>query len=119
MTKTICSLILCIFGLICYMSFGYKQSNNEDICQAIYLAEGGENANQPYGINPEYIKCKTKEKCKQICLNTVQNNKRRYKEYGFRTHNSYLSFLASRYCPSGEPNCQYWLKNVNYFLTRP
>ena len=116
--KTIILVVFCIIFFTCNIVYAEKQYDDEEICQAIYMAEGEERASQPYGINPEYIKCDSKVKCKQICLNTVRNNKRRYKEYGFNTHNSYLSFLASRYCPISEPNCQYWLKNVKYYLEK-
>lgn len=113
-------ILISLIGLISYITHKKTpQYNDISICKAIYHAEGGESACQPYGINPDHIKCNSKEKCKQICLNTVANNRIRYKEYGFKIYPTYLEFLQSRYCPSSENLCNNWLKNVKYFLDRP
>lgn len=87
------------------------------ILRAIYLAEGGSKAKVPYGILS--IKVKNETEARQICLNTIRNNKRRYAQYGYKQYPDFLSFLASRYCPvKAHPLNKNWLKNVNFFLTK-
>lgn len=90
---------------------GLASYSSEKICESIYIIEGKEKANQPYGINPKYIKCDSKEECYQICLNTVNNNKIRFKNQ--RKEKEFLTFLAKRYCP---PNWKVWLKNLKFYL---
>lgn len=94
---------------------------NEQIANAIYLAEGGEKAVKPYGILS--VKCNNEKECRQVCLNTIRNNRKRYKEYGYKKYKTFLEFLASRYCPIGVKNDsknlnKNWLKNVKYFLEK-
>lgn len=90
-----------------------KVYTNEQICDAIYIIEGKEKARQPFGI--ETIECKTYEKCEKICLNTIENNRKRFKNYGWKQFDTYLEFLANRYCP---PNSEIWLKNLKYYLNK-
>lgn len=98
------------------------EPTNEDYCQAIYWAEG-ENAKWPYGIKGVY----EYGKAKRICLNTIRNNRIRYKEYGYKEHDTFISFLASRYAPTRGESLnkaerrlnKYWLKNVQWFLNNP
>ena len=97
-----------------------KEYTNEQIINAIYKAEGGDNAQYPYGIRS--IKCGSKESCYKICRNTVINNRKRFAEYGHKTHADFISFLASRYCPVGAGNDpkglnKHWIKNVRYLLS--
>ena len=92
-----------------------------EIADAIYKAEGGEKSNFPYGIKS--VKCEGKKECKRICLNTIRNNRERYTQYGYKKFNTFLEFLASRYCPIGASNDskglnKNWLKNVIYFLNK-
>jgi hypothetical protein len=117
--NSLTSTFLAIFILLStiYPTYAENYSNNEYV-NAIYKAEGGEKAKKPYGILS--VPCNTKAECRQICYNTVRNNKRRYKEYGHKQYDTYLEFLASRYAPV---NCEndngtnkYWIKNVKYFL---
>ena len=118
--KLICSSILILF-ISFNISYAGQQYTDEEIANAIYFAEGGKKAKVPYGILS--IKCYTEKECRQICLNTIRNNRRRYKEYGHKKYDTYLKFLASRYCPIGaknDPNNlnQYWLKNVKWYLEK-
>ena len=101
-----------IFVTIC-LAWGDATAyyGDKQICDAIYIIEGKEKARQPYGI--ETIECKSKEYCEQICLNTVKNNRVRYKEYGYKQYKDYLSFLASRYCPYNQVN---WLRMLKFCL---
>lgn len=91
----------------------------DDLLAAIYRAEGGKNTRYPYGIRS--VRCDSVAECRQICLNTIVNNVRRFRDYGHKTHKDYLSFLASRYAPinaDNDPNGlnNNWLKNVRFFL---
>ena len=88
------------------------------IADAIYMAEGGKKARVPYGILS--VKVKDEADARRICLNTIKNNRKRYKEYGYKTHDNYLDFLADRYCPpSVDPiGNRNWKKNVRYFLNK-
>jgi hypothetical protein len=92
---------------------------DEQIVNAIYLAEGGEKAQYLYGIRS--VKYDSPEEARKICFNTVRNNRKRYADYGYKKYDTYLEFLASRYCPIGCDNDRgtnkYWLKNVRYFLS--
>lgn len=69
---------------------------NEEIVNAIYIAEGGKKAQFPYGIRS--IKCSGEAECRQICLNTVRNNRRRFTKQ--TEYKDFISFLGSRYCPT-------------------
>lgn len=119
MTKKI--IILIIFILLldwvnCFIARSEESYTNEEICQAIFFAEGGLKTRYPYGIKSVY--CGNIEECKTICLRTIENNRTRYLQYGYKEFHSYLNFLASRYCPISVSGCENWLSNVNYFLNK-
>lgn len=124
--SSICYVSLIFFfmcgGPTCDPVYGAeKEYTVDEIVEAIFHAEGGDNAEYPYGIRS--VKCNTKTECQRICANTVRNNLKRYSEYGHRRHSNYLEFLASRYAPVGVSNDhkglnKNWLKNVRYFLAR-
>ena len=84
------------------------------LADAIFKAEGGYRATWLYGIRS--VKYKDEAEARQICINTIRNNIKRYNDYGYKTHSTYMEFLASRYCPVGCDNDRgtnkYWLKNV-------
>ena len=96
----------------------------DQLADAIYNAEGGEKATYLYGIRS--VSYEDEEEARRICINTIRNNIRRYKEYGHKHHPNYLSFLASRYCPVTGKNLssserklnKHWLGNVKYFLNK-
>lgn len=98
---------------------------NNQIVNAIYLAEGGDKAQYPYGIRS--VNCGTRLQCKRCCETTIQNNRIRFAKYGYKRFKTYLSFLQSRYCPTGSRTATQaelringnWLKNVTYFLNHP
>ena len=98
----------------------YSQTPNwtdNEIADAIYLAEGGEKASSPFGILS--VKCEGYDACRQICLNTIRNNRRRYAEWGYKEHATYLEFLWHRYAPpKAHPLNRHWLKNVLFFLEK-
>ena len=105
-------LLLLIFLNLCNTLYA-EEYNAKKICDIIYIIEGKEKANQPYGINPKYITCKSKNECEQICHNTVNNNKIRFKNQN--KEKDFLSFLAKRYCPL---NWKVWLKNLKFYLNK-
>jgi len=102
-------LIFFNFRVILYA----EEYNAKEICNIIWIIEGDNKAKQYYGINPKYIKCNTKKECKQICINTVENNKIRFKNQ--KEEKDFLKFLAKRYCPF---NWEVWLKNLKYYLKK-
>jgi len=88
MKRAIILIILWILFVTCYIVWGDTAIfTDKQICDCIYIIEGKEKARQPYGI--ETIECKSKEYCEQICLNTVKNNRVRYKEYGYKQYKDY------------------------------
>lgn len=101
-------LIMFVF-ISLYSNFEHQYSTNE-ICSAIYIIEGGNKTKYPYGIKA--IKCDNTEECARICHNTVNNNKKRYIEYGYKEYPSFLEFLQSKYCPKSDDLCENWLKNL-------
>ena len=108
-------ILLCLVG-----STHAEEINNEKLADAIFLAEGGYNAEYLYGIRS--VNYDTEQEARRICLNTIKNNRKRFAEYGYKNYKTYLEFLASRYCPIDCDNDtgtnKYWLKNVRYFLDK-
>lgn len=104
-------LFLILFLSISSISYSEEIVSNQEICNVIYIIEGKEKARQPFGI--ETIECVTYEKCEQICLNTIQNNKVRFNNQNKET--DFYLFLAKRYCP---PNWIVWVKNLKFYLEK-
>lgn len=114
MKKTIFSLIFLLLFINITKAEDYY--SNEAIADAIFIIEGGYKTNYPFGIKSVY--CKGYDDCRQICLNTISNNRVRYAEYGYRQYKTYLEFLASRYCPISENGCENWLPNLKFYLKK-
>ncbi|MBM4137500.1 MAG: hypothetical protein FJ241_11825 [Nitrospira sp.] len=111
-------ILLIIMMSILTTCFAYT---DDQIADAIFLAEGGYKAKYLYGIVS--VKYKDEAEARKICLNTIRNNRKRYDDYGHKQYPTYLEFLQSRYCPIGASNDpknlnKNWLKNVRYFLER-
>jgi len=100
-------VVLCV--ILVTGVYANRSYTNNEICDAIYIIEGKEKARQPFGI--ETIECRTYNKCEFICLNTIKNNRERFKNQ--TKEKEFLTFLAKRYCP---PNWKIWLKNLNFYL---
>jgi hypothetical protein len=84
------------------------------LADAIYIAEGGPKAKVPYGILS--IKVRDKAHARQICLNTIQNNYRRWMNSGRK--GDFLDFLGNRYCPPGAgAGNRNWKRNVRHILS--
>ena len=100
---------------------GADTVENEALADAIFKAEGGMKATYYYGIRS--VKYDDLADARRICINTIRNNRVRYAKWGYKTHDTYLSFLQSRYCPttgklsSAERRLNgNWLRLVKYFL---
>jgi len=122
-TTIIISIIMTTILSAITFAYNIKEHNytDEQIADAIFLAEGGYNANFLYGIvSVEY---KDEADARRICINTINNNRKRYADYGYKQYNTYLEFLQSRYCPIGCDNDKgdnkHWLGNVIWFLNNP
>lgn len=115
--------------IISYSRLYHKQDityyKDSQYTQAIFWTEGGYHAKYAYGIRS--IKYTTIKEAKRICLRTVRNNRKRYKEYGYKYYPSYLQFLASVYCPTTGAHLtrsekhlnKNWLHNMEYYLRHP
>jgi len=96
-----------------------KEYTNEQIANAIYWAEGGAKAKVPYGILS--IKVKDKAEARQICFNTIRNQRIRHAKHNCGL--DFISCLGSRYCPIGAKNDpkglnKNWVKNVKFYLEK-
>jgi len=111
--------LIVMFGLLS-LAYSAEVWTDLQIVEAIFKAEGGYKATWLYGIRS--VSYANEAEARQICFNTVRNNRVRYAEYGYKEFNSYLDFLGSRYCPIGCDNDRgtnrYWLSNVRYFLEK-
>lgn len=107
--------------VIAFMLIGavsaFSEPNYNAIVDAIYKAEGSERAMKPFGILS--VPCSGYDECRQICLNTVRNNYKRWLKSDRSL--TYLEFLSKRYAPIGVSNDpqglnKNWLRNVKFFL---
>jgi hypothetical protein len=106
-------IILTIIFLI--LTFPVRaEYSNQEICDAIFIIEGGNKTNFPYGIKS--VKCEGKDQCEKICLNTVRNNRLRFANQTKEAE--FLKFFQNRYCPNSEPMCESWLPNLKYYLEK-
>jgi hypothetical protein len=109
-------LILIYFLLSISLISAEPIYTNEEIVDAIYLAEGGLKTNYPFGIKS--VNCQGYDECRQVCVNTVERNKVRYAQYGYKQYKDFLNFLGSRYCPLSVEGCDTWVPNVKFFLNK-
>lgn len=92
-----------------------KNAYFQRLVNSIYLAEGGKNTKFPYGIKS--VKCDGEKDCRQVCLNTVQNNYKRW--LASDQKKTYLEFLRDRYAPLSDSQLNNnWLKNVKYLMEK-
>ena len=88
--------------------------SDEQICNAIYKAEGGSHTNHPYGILKHYKHTTPR----QACLNTIRHNRAKWALNGSR--GDFIAYLGHIYCPVGCNNDngtnKYWITNVRRFL---
>lgn len=95
-----------------------KEIDVEKFADAIRRAEGNRN----YGVLS--IPCKTEAKCRQICVNSIKNNLKRYEKSEKST--DFVGFMAKRWAPtnmgknSNDPKGlnRNWAKNVRSIYAR-
>jgi hypothetical protein len=89
---------------------------DNQIADAIYLAEGGAKTSHPYGILAHYKHTSPRN----ACLNTIRNQRARHTKHN--CGKEFLVCLRDRYCPIGCDNDngsnKFWLINVKYFLDK-
>ena len=90
-----------------------EEYTDNQIANAIYLAEGGAKTRHPYGILAHYKHTSPRN----ACLNTIRHARRDFKGGDF------IIYLGGRYCPVGAKNDplglnKNWVRNVKYFLTK-
>ena len=113
MKKIIIFAILWVLFVSLYICYADEYSTQE-ICNAIYIIEGGEKTNYPYGIKS--VQCNGKKECEQVCKNTIENNRKRFAKQ--TKEKEFLKFLQSRYCPDSVKGCETWLPNLKFYLKR-
>lgn len=95
---------------------GQVEPDYERLVDAIFPSEGGEKTEHPYGIKS--VKVSGKQEARQVALNTVRNNYKRWQDAGGKWKDgkpvTYFEFLAKRFVPpevdpKGHAN---WLINV-------
>lgn len=98
---------------------GYSE---QEWCNAIYWAEGGNNTKHPYGILAKYKHTSPR----QACINTVTHKWRDYSKLPYKTRQRkrFLVYLQERYAPinaSNDPGGlnKNWIKNVKWYLEHP
>jgi hypothetical protein len=114
----VASLIVNIIVLLIFCGIAKAEDwSDSEIADAIYLAEGGKKAKVPFGILS--VKCNGYAECRQVCLNTIRNNRKRYAAYGYKQYKTFLEFLWHRYCPPEiYPKNKFWLRNVRFWLKK-
>ena len=100
---------------------GASEYTDTQIVNAIFVIEGGYKADYLYGIRS--VSYKDEAEARQICFNTVRNNRKRFADYGHKEYPDFLSFLASRYAPLNVKNDphnlnNHWLKNLKFILNK-
>lgn len=108
MLKSLASKLAICFAVSLYVGPAcHAGPTDNDIVNAIYIAEGGSRAKVPYGI----LSIKTTDP-RRICLNTVRNHRKRHAAHSCKL--DFITCLANRYCPpqadpQGNKN---WIRNV-------
>lgn len=103
----VCSLVFMVLFVGCGKAWAYTDT---EIVNAIYKAEGGVKTRFPYGVRS--IKCTGEAECRQICLNSVRNGRKRWERAGMP--GSLIVWIGNRYSPpASNPN---WVRLVMYFL---
>jgi hypothetical protein len=97
---------------LCSPAYAYS---NDQIANAIYIAEGGAKTSHPYGILKHY---KTTTP-RQACINTIKSARKRFAAQSQET--DFVHFLSLSYCPIGASNDPTglninWERNVKYYL---
>lgn len=121
--KTMVKIILLTAFVVGLMTatrllFASEPINVSVLADSIRLAEGNKN----YGVLS--IPCKTEEKCRQICINSIKNNLKRYQTSDKSVY--FITFIGKRCAPVGmglgsnDPknlNAN-WVKNTSFFYAK-
>ena len=115
--KLIYIIIICLALILFACLLEGAEIPDNQIVNAIFKAEGGYKADYLYGIRS--VKYKDIAEARQICLNTVRNQRRRH--FKHKCDRNYLECLSARYAPLNAKNDpkglnRNWLKNVKFFL---
>ena len=112
-------LLLCLAGCEPCPAYAEPAYTDEQVANAIYLAEGGAKTRYPYGVisvnthsDPAYAK--------KIVLNSIARSRERWRKAGRPV--DWLAYFASRWCPVGAENDptglnSNWLRNVRAILS--
>lgn len=103
-------LALCILAFSVHAQI-LSSNQVETITRAIYISEGGTNAQWLYGIRS--VKYKDAADAKRICENSVRKNYARLIASG-RT-NDFIPFMSRIYCPLDSNN---WARNVSWWFRK-
>ena len=105
-------IVLCLV----FMASQTYAWTDEQIANAIYLAEGGRHTSHPYGI----LKNFKHTTARQACIATIRHNRRIWALNGSR--GDFIAYLGHIYCPVGCDNDngtnKFWIKNVRFFLNQ-
>ena len=116
---TIATIIITIFIMLIFAGMAEAYTLDE-WCDAIFQAEGGYEATYLYGIRS--VNYDSEQEARRICKNTVRNTLIKYRKTRCKENDTDLQCMSSRYCPIGSDTdngtCQYWQKNVKYFLNK-
>jgi len=82
--------------------------SNQEIVDAIYLAEGCPKCEYLWGIRS--VSYENYEEAEEIVNRSIRRNRSRYSKYGHKVFRSFEQFLASRWSPVGVRNDP---KNLN------
>jgi len=97
---------------------GVTEIDTDKWADAIFKAEGEYKATYLYGIRS--IPYDTERQARKYCKNTIYNTLIKYRSTRCKENESNIDCMARRYCPQGSDTdngtCQYWKKNVIYFL---
>lgn len=106
-------IIVLLFSIFCKKSHSEVIYSTVEVCDAIYRAEGGANAQYLYGIKS--VKYASVTEAQEICMRTVRHARRDFNL--LKTNEDFIEFLGRRYCPIGYgKNNKYWVKNVKWFI---
>ena len=116
---TILTLLIALFLVLDSHAATMPDYTDGEIVSAIYQIEGGVTAKKPFGVLS--VKCMGYLDCKEICHNTVRNNRKRFAKQS--QEKDFLSFLAKRYAPVGAGNDprglnKNWEKNLRMVLAK-
>lgn len=116
LSKTPCGLFILIILLLFTQAKATELNYTDNqILWAIFYAEGGFKAQYLFGIRS--VPYKDFREAKQICLNTIRNQRIRHSKHN--CNKDFLTCLWHKYCPPQAHKLnQYWLKNVLYYLKK-